>query len=115
MDALTALLSGKSIPDAARVAGVDQSTVRRWLRDDASFREALAAGRREVLWNAMDVTAAAARTAAETVVKIMTNTRVRPHVRLMAAKLVLETLTRWMELQDFDIRLRKLEGNDATE
>lgn len=115
MSALTALLSGKSVLESATAAGVDPTTLRRWLREDMAFSEALAAGRREVLWNAMDVTAAAARLAAETVVSIMKNKQTRPHIRLMAAKLLLETLTRWMELQDFDIRLRKLEGNDATE
>lgn len=116
LTALTALLSGKSVPDAASAAGVDPTTVRRWLRTDDGFIEELAAGRREVLWAAMDVTMGAARTAAETVIGIMKNTRTRPHVRLMAAKIVLEQLTRWLELQDFDRRLRKLErGDDATE
>ena len=116
MTALTALLSGKTVPEAASQAGVDQSTVRRWLRNDEGFMEELAAGRREVLWAAMDATMGAARAAAETVISIMKNTRTRPHVRLMAAKIILENLTKWLELQDFDRRLRKLEGttNDDT-
>jgi hypothetical protein len=35
--ALEALLSGKSVVDAAAAAGVDRTTVHRWLRDNAAF------------------------------------------------------------------------------
>lgn len=115
MRALTALLSGKNVPESAQAAGVDPSTVRRWVREDTNFNEALAAGRREALWRAMNVMADAVYVAVETVVKVMKNSRANPHVRLAAARVILETMTKWLELQDFDQRLRRLEGRDATE
>ena len=39
-EALSALLSGETIKAAAELAGVDRSTVHRWLRDDWHFQAA---------------------------------------------------------------------------
>jgi hypothetical protein len=39
--ALEALLSGRSITDAAQVAGVSRTTLHRWLKDDFEFRAEL--------------------------------------------------------------------------
>ena len=111
--ALTALLSGKTVPEAAEAAGVNQTTVRRWLRKDEAFSEALAAGRREALSNAMNLVTLAARTAAGVVLEVMRSPKTPPAVRLRAATGVLEMLLKWAELQDFEARLRKLEGGTA--
>src|SRR5438046_1747190 len=46
--ALTMLLSGKSITDAATAAEVDRTTVHRWLKEDFGFQAALNRGRREL-------------------------------------------------------------------
>ena len=46
--ALGALLGGASVTTAAEVAGVDRTTVHRWLRADFEFRAALNGGRREL-------------------------------------------------------------------
>ncbi len=48
LKALGALLSGEAITRAAEAAGVDRSTVHRWLREDWSFQAALNRGRREL-------------------------------------------------------------------
>lgn len=110
MTALTALLSGKDIPSAATAAGVNETTVRRWLRTDEAFHVELAAGRREALAAAMNVTTAVARTAAGVILEVMSDRRAPPGVRLRAACAVLEMLLKWAELQDFEARLRRLEG-----
>ena len=47
--ALDALLSGGTVSDAARTAGVDRSTVHRWLRDDYGFQAAHNQGRQDLL------------------------------------------------------------------
>lgn len=47
--ALEALLAGRSVTDAATVAGVDRTTVHLWLKGDFAFRAALNRGRRELL------------------------------------------------------------------
>lgn len=114
--ALTALLSGKRVPEAAKEADVNERTVRRWLREDAAFQEALAEGRREALQHAMSVTTMAATAAAGVVIEVMRSKSTPASVRLRAATAILEMLLRWAELQDFDQRLRRLEGGtDATE
>jgi len=44
-----ALTAGQTITDAAQAAGVDRSTVHRWLREDFHFQAALNAARRDLL------------------------------------------------------------------
>lgn len=46
--AIEALLSGKTMTAAAEVAGVDRTTLYRWQRTNAPFREALAQAREEL-------------------------------------------------------------------
>src|SRR6516164_5845206 len=46
--ALTALLAGRPITEAAAVAGCHRSTVYRWLQDDSLFVARLNASRREI-------------------------------------------------------------------
>ncbi len=48
--ALAALLAGRTVTAAATEAGVDRTTIYRWLRDPyrAAFRRALELGRREL-------------------------------------------------------------------
>lgn len=112
--ALTALLSGKTITEAATISEVNESTVRRWLREDDAFNEAITHGRREALNAAMNITTAVARTAAAVVMEVMLDKRSPPGVRLRAATAILEMLLKWAELQDFEARLRRLEsGREA--
>jgi hypothetical protein len=49
MLAAGALTAGQTITDAAQAAGVDRSTVHRWLREDFNFQAALNAARRDLL------------------------------------------------------------------
>ena len=46
--ALTRLLAGETVTEAARAAGVDRTTVHRWLREDFSFQASLNRGKREI-------------------------------------------------------------------
>jgi hypothetical protein len=45
---LTVLLTGKSVTDAATAAGVDRTTVHRWLKEDFGFQAAFNRARREL-------------------------------------------------------------------
>jgi hypothetical protein len=58
----------------------------------------------------MNIVTATARTAAGIVLELMTDRRSPPGVRLRAALGILELLSKWLELQDFESRLRRLEG-----
>ena len=46
--ALAALLAGQSVTGAAELAGVDRTSVHRWLREDYTFQAALSGGKREL-------------------------------------------------------------------
>lgn len=46
--ALAAILAGKTVTDAATIAGVDRSTVHRWMKDDLYFQLCLDRARREL-------------------------------------------------------------------
>jgi hypothetical protein len=46
--AIAALLMGKPVTDAASAAGVDRTTVHRWLREDIGFQVAFNRSRREL-------------------------------------------------------------------
>ena len=46
--ALAGLLSGLSVTDAAKVAGVSRGTVHRWLKEDFAFQAALNQGQHEL-------------------------------------------------------------------
>jgi hypothetical protein len=46
--ALAALLAGQTVTDAAVAAGVDRTTVHRWLKEDFAFQAAFNGGRQEL-------------------------------------------------------------------
>lgn len=109
-DALAAaLLSGKSIPQAAIAAGVTERTAYRWTKDPVFLAE-LAKLRREAIRASLDFLTAAARAAAGEIVITMRNPDVPPAVRLRAACEVLDRLTAWVELEDLDSRIATLEA-----
>lgn len=66
--AVTALLAGQSISEAAEAAGVDRRTVHRWKHEDG-FSEALADGQREIMAECSDRLAALAERAVSAVEK----------------------------------------------
>jgi hypothetical protein len=51
--ALECLLAGQSMTDSSLAAGVDRSTLHRWLRNDFNFQAALNRGRRDIPENFM--------------------------------------------------------------
>ena len=64
--ALTALLAGQSISEAAEAAGVDRRTVHRWKSEEA-FSEALADGQHQIMAECSDRLAGLAERAVEVV------------------------------------------------
>jgi hypothetical protein len=48
IQALAGLLAGQTVTASAEAAGVDRTTVHRWLREDFGFQAALNRGRREI-------------------------------------------------------------------
>lgn len=106
--AVAALLSCRTVEEAARAAGIGTNTLRRWIRQpefDAACREARAA----LLSQARARLQGATGAAATTVLKIMLSPDAPAGARLQAAEIVLEQATKAASMEDLEVRLANLE------
>src|ERR1019366_3898970 len=85
--AITALLTRPSIEDAARVAGVGEKTLRRWLREP-QFQARYLRARREGVSQAIARMQQATGVAGTVILKLMTDPNSPAAVRLRAAESV---------------------------
>jgi hypothetical protein len=99
--AIVALLSHRSIEEAAREVGVTPNTLLRWMREP-EFKDACREARRAVFSHAIGRLQDAAGAAATTLLKIMLDTNVPPATRLRAAEVVLEQATKAGEIAMFE-------------
>jgi hypothetical protein len=106
--AVFALLAAPSIVEAARQAGVSEATLHRWLQLPA-FREAYAAARQQLAQHALSGLQQAMRTATATLESVMGNKKVAAATRVFAAKVVLETSLRALEIAHLEDRLIAIE------
>lgn len=99
--AVVALLSHRSIEEAAHEVGITPNTLLRWMREP-EFKTACREARRTVFSHAIGRLQDAAGAAATTLLKIMMDTNVPPATRLRAAEVVLERATRAGEIAMFE-------------
>ena len=107
-EAIAALLTQRSVEDAAKTAGIGTQTLLRWLKlpeFQAAYREA----RREAVQQAVARLQQATGAAAITVLKLMTDPNVPPAVKLRAAECVFAHAIKGIELEDIETRLTQLE------
>ncbi len=103
----TAVASGATYAAAARQAGVSERTVKRRMHDP-SFRAAVHGIQSTIVEAAAGKLAYLSTEAIETLGELMRASE-PSHVRLGAARAVLETALRWQELADIQGRLEELE------
>src|SRR5450432_3204125 len=106
--AILALLSARSVEEAARSADVTRRTLYRWLADpefDAAYRSAKRAAFGQALARLQQGSAAAATT----MLKIMLDTSTSPSTRLRAADCVLGHAKNAIEIEGIEARLSDLE------
>jgi hypothetical protein len=106
--AILALLTARSIEDAARTANVPPRTLHRWLQDpefDAAYRKARRAANSQANARLQQATGAAV----STLLKIMVDTNTPPSVRVRAADSVLDHAKQAIEIEDIDVRVAALE------
>jgi len=106
--AIAALLSHRSIEDAAREVGISPNTLVRWMKEP-EFQAASREARRTVFSHAVGRLQDAAGAAATTVLKIMLDPNAPAATRLRAAEVVLAQAAEAGEVEDFEERLAKLE------
>jgi DNA-binding transcriptional MerR regulator len=107
--AITALVTCQSITEAAAQCGLAEVTLRRWLKQDgfqAAYREA----RRAVVQHAITQVQRATAEAVKTLRAVMQNTEAPASARVSAAKAIIETAVKAVELEDLEARIAALEA-----
>jgi hypothetical protein len=109
-EAIAALLSQRSLEDAARVAGIGTTTLLRWLKIP-EFKDEYLKARREAVEQAGARMQQATGAAGVTILKLMTDPNVPPGVRLRSAERVFDYAFKGIEVEDIDMRVAELEHN----
>lgn len=107
--ALAALLSSATIKSAAEKVGVNERTLRTWLKQPG-FRATFDAARRELLDDAIRILQQSSSTAAATLLKLLANETTPDAIKLAAASRILELNFRAHEVFDLQKRIEMLES-----
>jgi len=112
--AVTALLSSRTMEEAAREAGVSARTLRRW-NQSAEFRHMLHEARRENYARENARLQQGSPAAVSTLLKTLIDPKTRESVRVGIAKFVLESAQKTLEIEALEIRLSQVERNLAAD
>ena len=107
--AIATLLVAPSVTAAAQQIGVNENTLLRWLKDEdfqAAYREA----RRAVVQHAIVQVQHATGEAVETLRSVMQAADAPASAKVSAAKTILETAVKAVELEDLEARIVALEA-----
>src|SRR5947209_8289173 len=107
-EAVAALLSHRSVEEAARAINLNPNTLLRWLQIP-EFRDAYRNARREAVQQAVARLQQATGAAGLTILKLMTDPNVPAAVRLRAAECVFDHAIKAIELEDIEVRVAELE------
>jgi hypothetical protein len=108
--AISALLLHATLSEAAAALAVDESTLRRWLREDTAFQTAYREARRAVVQQAIVQVQCATGEAVETLRSVMQDAEAPASARVSAAKAMLETAVKGIEIEDLEVRIATLEA-----
>jgi hypothetical protein len=110
--AIATLLNSPTIAHAAQTAGISQSTLTRWLREEGFLREYRLA-QREALSQAIATLEAAAGSAVTVLRAAMLDQNATAASRVAAARVILEFSFRGAEIADLQERLEAIEAQLA--
>jgi len=105
--AIAALLCEKTVVSAAGKIGIDESTLRDWMKD-LDFANAYRAARRAVVRHATDRLAATCSEAVANLLDVMAHSK-SDSSRITASKAVLEYAFKALQLDDLTTRVEQLE------
>jgi putative insertion element HTH domain-containing protein len=106
--AIVALLSTRSVEEAARSVKVAVKTLYRWLKEsdfDAAYRKA----RRDTFGQTIARLQQGSPVAAAVLLKMVVDVQTPPSTRVRAAEIVLDKAAKAIELEDIEARLAELE------
>ena len=110
---IAALLSSPTIQDAAKTAGVSETSAHRWLRTDEGFTAAYLKARREAVGQAIARLQQLSSGAVAVLASIAGNATLPTGARVAAASKILDTAIRAVELEDLESRIAALEQQHA--
>jgi hypothetical protein len=102
---ITALFVQGSLQATAEASGINEKTLRRWLREDAAFQLAYRDARRQVVQQAIVQVQQATREAVETLRQVMQAADAPASAKVSTAKTILETAVKAVELKDLEQRI----------
>src|SRR6266436_5987402 len=108
-EAIAALLSHRSVEEAARAVDLNANTLLRWLQMP-EFGKEYCKARREAVHQSVARLQQATGAAATVVLKLMTDPNVPAAVKLRAAECVFDRAFKGVELEDIEVRVAALEG-----
>jgi len=106
---ISALLLAPTLADAAHTAGIGEVTAWRWLKLEA-FQTAYREARRQCVQQAIVQVQHATGEAVATLRAIMQDANAPASARVSAAKTVLDTAVKAVELEDLEARIAALEA-----
>ena len=107
-DAIVALLTARTVEEAARGVGVSTKTLLRWMKEpefEAPYREA----RRAAFGQSVARLQQASSAAVSTLLKVMVDPATPPATKVRAADSVLDHSAKAIEIEDIDARLTEFE------
>jgi Helix-turn-helix domain len=107
-DAIIALISQRSIEEAARACNTPARTLYRWLKEpefEAAYRDA----RRQAYGQSISRLQQGSAAAATTLLKVMVDPTTPPSTRVRAAEAVLSHAAKAIEIEDIEVRVTELE------
>ena len=107
-EAIAALLSHRSVEEAARAISLNPNTLLRWLQLP-EFGNEYRKARREAVHQTVARMQQATGAAGTVVLKLMTDPNVPAAVRLRAAECVFDRAIKGIELEDIETRVSELE------
>jgi hypothetical protein len=106
---ISALLTAPTLADAAHTAGIGEVTAWRWLKD-ATFQATYREARRQVVQQAIVQVQQATGEAVATLRQVMQAADAPASAKVSAAKTILETAVKAVELEDLEARIVALEA-----
>jgi hypothetical protein len=106
--AIAALMSQPTIGEAARIVGIGEETLRRWLQDPG-FADEYRRARRTLMSNVGAQLQRGATEAVSALVEIVKDTEAPAASRVASARVILEFGARTVETEDIQARLEALE------
>jgi len=105
---ISTLVSGASIKEAAKLHGISERTLHRWL-DKPDFSSQLAQAQREISKRVIKSVILKAEKASDVLHEIMINAKVSPHARVASARTLLEFAFKAIDTVEILERVEQLE------